>query len=447
MLSHAEKAKKQLEEINSVQSKVPQLPWVSTRLFYGWIIVAAGVITQFFQGITSQGFTTYLDLLQKDFGWSKAVLAGPRSISSVESSVLGPISGWSVDKFGPRRMVAIGVFIMGSGFILFGSTNSLWMYYLSNIIIALGVAFEGLVIMSVAVNNWFRRRRAIAQSVMFVGYSLAGVIGIPLLVFSQTTLGWRNSAVACGIFIWAVGFPCSLLIRTKPEAHGLLPDGDTTESIARAAAGGETRKEEYNFSLREAVRTRAFWFLAVGWALGSMGMGAAQVHLFLHLEEDVGLSRTTAAVVWTIASIANVPSRLIGGFLGDKVGKNLILGLSGVLMATSMFILGVATGLHMALVFAILYGIGWGIRTPVMSAVQGEYFGRKSMGVIFGWLQSLSLPFTIAAPVVAGYMADVQGSYRLTFIVMSFVMLIGGMVMFLAIPPRPRQYATSQPAH
>jgi MFS family permease len=429
-----------LDKTLPVPSNLPQVPGVSKRLFYGWIIVSVGVVTQFFQGITAQGFTTYLDMLQKDFGWSKAVLAGPRSVTSVESSVIGPLSGWLVDKFGPRRMVTIGIFIMGAGFILFGATNSLWMYYLSNVVIALGVAFEGLVIMSVAVNNWFRRRRTIAQSVMFLGYSLAGVAGIPALVYSQTIMGWRSSAVACGLIIWAVGFPCSLLLRTKPETYGLLPDGDTAESIARSAAAGGHAKQEYNFTLREAVHTRSFWYLALGWALSSIGMGAAQVHLFLHLEEDVGLTRTTAALVWTVASISNVPSRLIGGFLGDRMPKNLTLGLSSLLMAIAMFILGVASGAELAFLFGVLYGIGWGIRTPVMSAVQGDYFGRKSMGVIFGWLQSLSLPFTIAAPVVAGYMADVQGTYRLTFIVMSFVMLAGAVTMCLGVAPKlPRR--------
>jgi hypothetical protein len=127
---------------------------------------------------------------------------------------------------------------------------------------------------------------------MFMGYSLAGVVGVPGLVFSQTMLGWRASAVACGLIIWAVGFPCSLLLRTRPESYGLLPDGDAAESPGRAASRGTAARVEHNFTVRQAVKTRAFWFLAIGYALGSLGMGAAQVHLFLHLEEGVGLSRS-----------------------------------------------------------------------------------------------------------------------------------------------------------
>lgn len=426
-----------VEHRNSAPLQVPQFPWIGKRPFYGWVIVAVGMVTQFLQGIASQGFSTYLTPLQQDFGWSRAVLAGPRSVTQVQNSVLGPVEGFLIDRYGPRRMVGIGVFLIGLGLILFGLTNSLWMYYLASIVIAFGTGLQGLLVMSVAVNNWFRRKRTIAQSVMLLGFSMAGVVGVPALVLTQTSMGWRTSAIASGLVIWVVGFPCSMLLRTKPEPYGLLPDGDAPSATVQAVAGPGQPGAEYDFTLREALRTRAFWLLAVGSAIGNLGMGAVQVHLFLHLEQGVGLERTTAALVWTVASLSNIPSRLVAGFLGDRLPKNLMVGFATSLMAVSVFVLGVANTVQLAFAYAVLYGIGWGMRTPVMNAMQGEYFGRGSQGVIRGWLQSLSLPFTIAAPVVAGYLADVQGGYRFTFIIMAFVMLAGSALMFLATRPTP----------
>ena len=417
--------------------KLPRLPWISDKLFYGWVIVASGVVTQFFQGLANQGFSTYLDSLQKEFGWSRAVLAGPRSVTQVENSILGPIEGFLVDKFGPRRMVAAGTFIMGLGLILFGLTNNLFMYYLSNIIIALGTGFQGILVMSVAVNNWFRRKRSIAQSVMLLGFTMAGVVAVPLLVLVQTRLNWQISAIGSGILIWVVGFPCSILLRTRPEHYGLLPDGDAPGAASQSTNGSRQTTEEYDFTLRQAIRTRAFWLLSIGQAIGSFGMGAAQVHLFLHLQQGVGLSKMTASFVWMVASIANIPSRLAGGFLGDRLPKSLMVGLSMVFMSVSLFVLGMATSLPMAMTYAVLYGIGWGMRTPVVNAMQGEYFGRKSQGLIRGWLSTVSLPFTIAAPVIAGYIADLQGNYKWTFIIMSFVSLAGAALIFIARPPKP----------
>lgn len=422
---------------SSGQSKVPHIPMIGNRLFYGWVIVFVGVVTQFFQGLSSQGFATYLSFLQRDFGWSRAVLAGPRSIASIEGAIIGPLEGFLMDRFGPRIMVTIGVFIMGLGFILFGLTNSLWMYYLANIIIALGTGFQGMIIMSVAVNKWFRRRRTIAQSVMLLGFSMAGVVGVPLLVLTQAMFSWQISAIGSGLLIWAVGFPSSMLLRSEPEPYGLLPDGESSVTVSSDGTKSSNVRDEHSFTLREALRTRAFWCLTFGWAIGSLGMAAGQVHLFLHLEQGVGLLPATAALVWTVASLSNIPARLLGGFFGDRLPKNLLLGFSTFLMALSMFFLAVAGSVQTALIYAVLYGIGWGIRTPVMNAVQGEYFGRKSMGVIFGMLQSLSVPFNIAAPVLAGYLADVQGTYRWTFIAISFIMMAGTVIISLATHPKP----------
>ena len=414
---------------------LPKIPFFGERIFYGWVIVAVGMVGQFLQGIAFQGFTTYLGPLHNGFGWNRAILAGPRSVTQVQSAVLGPVEGYLIDSLGPRKVVMSGVFILGLGFILFGFIDSLWMYYLASMVIVLGTGLQGLLVLSVTVNNWFRRRRTIANSIMLLGFSAAGIVGVPLLVFLQTSIGWRESAIGSGLVVWVVGLPCAMLLRTKPELYGLQPDGDSSPLNENSGSGRSSEVVDYDFTLRQSLMTRAFWFVAVGSALGNLGMGTAQVHLFLHLEQGLGFERTTAAFVWMVASISNVPSRLIGGILGDRMPKNFIVGFATFSMAISVFILGIADRVSLAFAYAIFYGIGWGIRTPVMNALQGEYFGRQSQGVIRGWLQSIGIPFSIAAPVLAGYMADIQGDYRMTFIVTSFVMLIGA--FFMAAAKRP----------
>ena len=420
-------------------STLPRLPLLGTRVFYGWIVVFIGFVNQLAQGLVNQGFSSYADLLSRDFGWSKAVLAGPRSITSVQNSILGPISGHLVDRFGPRIVVGAGMAITGLGLVVLGMTNSLWVYYVANIMMALGLSVGGMLVMSVAVNNWFRRRATLAQSLMLLGFSLAGVFGVPLLVFLQTTLGWRHSATWTGIAVIAIGVPCSMLLRTRPEDFGQLPDGDAPGAQVRPA-GKVAFDVEHSFTLRQAVRTRAFWLLAFGWSVISLSTGVVQVHLFLHLGREaggVGLARTTIAAVWSVAAVSNIPARLIGGFLGDKLPKNLTLGAAGLLMAGSVFALATATSFGTALLFAVPYGIGWGMSTPVMNSAQGEYFGRRSLGAIRGSLQLAALPFTIAAPVVVGHMADQQGTYRWAFMVISSVMVVGAGLVFLARRPGP----------
>ena len=422
------------------QTRGKSLPFGGKGPFYGWVIVGVGVVTQFFQGVTNQGFSSYLPFLHAKFGWSKAVMAAPRSVSQVDNSVLGPIEGYLVDKFGPRVIATIGIFFMGLGLILFGLTNSLWLYFVANIVIDIGTGLEGLLIMSVAVNNWFRRKRTLAQAIMLLGFSMAGLVGVPALGLVQTNLNWQSAAIGSGLIIWIFGFPCAQLLRTSPEPYGLYPDGAGSADLNSVNKTSRYLPSEYDFSLKEAFRTPTFWFLAVGWALGGMGMGVAQTHLFLHLEATEGgvsLTHATATLVWSVASFSNIPCRLLGGILGDRLPKNILLGIASILMAVSVYILATADSLKMALAFAVVYGIGWGIRTPVMNALQADYFGRRSLGKIIGWLQSLSLPVTIAAPIIVGYVADVQGTYRLAFSVTALISLFGSAAIFMARQPRP----------
>ncbi len=438
----------QLPNDSGTSPQAPRLPISQSKLFYGWIIVGVGFVNQVAQGLVNQGFSAYADVLSAEFGWSKAALAGPRSITSVQNSMLGPLTGFLVDRFGPRIVVGAGMSITGLGLVLLGITNAMWVYYVANILMALGLSVGGMLVMSVAVNNWFRRRATLAQSMMLLGFSLAGVFGVPLLVFLQSALGWRHSATWTGIAIIVIAVPCSFLLRQRPETFGLLPDGDSPGTHAQAN-GGPPLVTEHNFTLGQAVRTRAFWLLAFGWSVISLGTGVVQVHLFLHLGQGsggVGLERTTVALVWSVASISNIPARLLGGFLGDRLPKNLTLGMAGLFMAGSVFALALATSFTTALFFAVPYGIGWGMSTPVMNSAQGEYFGRRSLGAIRGSLQLAALPFTIAAPVVVGHMADTQGTYRWAFIMISTVMVLGAGLVFLAKRPTAPYKDTVRPA-
>ncbi len=419
----------------SEESQAPRYPWVGKKPFYGWIIVLIGAVTQFFQGIASQGFSSYMDLLQAEFGWTKAALSGPRSITQIEGAITGPIEGWLVDKLGPRKVVTAGLLVTVAGYALFGLTANYVMYFLSSMVITLGIGLQGLLVMSVTVNNWFTRKRTIAQALMGLGYSLAGVAGVPLLVQIQNSLGWQASCFITAAAVLVIGLPFALLLKAKPETIGEIPDG---RKSVQTIPDKHTVYQSYDFTLKQAFQAKSFWLLSMGSSIGNLGILAAQLHLFLHLMEGpAGMERDTVSLVWMVASLSNIPARLIGGYLGDRLPKNIMLGISMVLMSAAVYILAIADSAGMAFIFSVVFGIGWGIRTPILNAIQGEYFGRQSQGVIRGWLNSLGLPILVAAPIVAGYMADVQGTYEYAFSIMAGIMLIGAFMVFIATHPAP----------
>src|SRR3990172_7775122 len=123
-----------------------------SRVFYGWWIVVSGFGIQFLSaGLLSQSYGAYVVLLREDFGWSKTALSAAYSMQQVESALLGPLQGWIIDRFGPRAVIRVGLVILGLGFMLLSQINSLGMFYVAFITIAVGMSLSSFLPLTVAV--------------------------------------------------------------------------------------------------------------------------------------------------------------------------------------------------------------------------------------------------------------------------------------------------------
>ncbi|MSP78514.1 MAG: MFS transporter [Dehalococcoidia bacterium] len=417
-----------------------QIPWVTPgakKPFYGWVIVTSGFIDQFITGLAMQGFSSYLGLLGGEFGWSRKALAFPRSLTQAEGALLGPLNGWLVDKFGPRKIMTIGMVILGAGLILFGLIQNQWQYIAVNMFIAIGTSLAGLLVVTVAANNWFRRKRTSAIAIMTFGFSLSGIIGIPLVVLIQTNYGWREALIATGIMVWVLGVPACLLMKSNPESMGLLPDGDQPgETQAGAARRGSSRAGLVDFTFKEALRTKSFWYLCVGNGLNNLVMSAVTVNFFLHVEQGVGLSHNTAAFAFAFMSAVNLGGRMAGGILGDRYSKRLLLALSLAGTAVAVVFLAVAQDIVFVLVFGAIHGFAWGLRTPALNSIMGDYFGRTHYGKILGMLSALATPLSIFGPLVSAAAADGLGNYTLTFLIAAGVGGLSAVMYGVSGPPK-----------
>ena len=424
------------------------------RFFYGWVIVGSGFLAQLILGIGSQAFTTYLVPMEREFGWTRAQLAGPRSVIGAETAILGPVQGFLVDRIGPKAVMGLGVFLLGLGMVLFGLIDNMWQYYAANILGGVGSSLCGILVVSTAVNTWFRRKRTMAMAIATVGFSVAGIVAVPIIVWIQATLGWRAAAIASGVAIWIIGIPTTLVLRPSPEAMGLLPDGDDAATVAAAAAERAATPHAsgsgmLDFATGEAMRTSAFWLIGSGSGLYILVQSSVFVHLFLHLEQGVGMSRVNAALALTILNTVNIGGRLMGGWLGDRYRKHTTLAIGSLGTGIAMIMLALATSAAPVFAFAVIFGLCWGVRVPLVNSVAGDYFGRASYGKILGALQLISSPLGIVGPAATGYIADVQGDYRMVLTALGVLAMLSGVMFFLvrpsAIPARLRSEAASTP--
>jgi sugar phosphate permease len=408
-------------------------------VFYGWWIVAVGVVTNMLlTGVMMQAYGAYVVMLREQFGWSRTALGAGFSVMRAEIGLLGPLEGWLIDRFGPRTIVRVGLVLFGVGLMLFSQVQTLWMFYIAIFIVAVGAALGGFLPFTVTVVNWFDRRRSTALGILLTGFA-AGALVVPLVAWSMETFGWRTTAFTSGVVVLAVTFPLTWLIRTRPEDYGYLPDGDppraTATSFGESGMTELERTEVRDFTAREALRTPAFWHLAIGHGSALLIVAALTVHLIAHLTESRDFTVAQAAMVVLFLTVIQITGQLSGGMLGDRFDKRMVVVGCMVLHAVGLLVLAYASALWMVILFAVLHGIGWGVRGPLMASMRAEYFGRSSFGTIMGFSTLISTVGMITGPLLAGILYDVQGTYTLGFTVLAAMALLGGTSFLLARKP------------
>jgi len=410
--------------------------------FYGWVIVASGAGSMALgSAFLFHAFGTYVVLLQDEFGWSRTTLALAFAMQRVESGLLGPIDGWLVDRFGPRRMMIIGVLIFGVGFIIFSQIQSLFGFYVAFLVMALGNALGSFLPASVAVVNWFIRKRTTALALMMLGLAVGGLVQ-PIIATGLESIGWRNMAFISGILIVSIGIPLATLLRHHPEESGWQPDGIRSQLITDSSENIKPIQlhDEINFTAIQALKTKAFWYIGIGHSLSLLVMGAINVHLIAYLHESLGFSLTIAASMITVMTLTQVVGQLVGGFLGDKFDKKwLIVGVMFV-NAASLMILAFAAHIWLIIIFAILNGATFGARIPLTTSIRADYFGGKFYGTITGFSSVLAMWGMIFGPLIAGGSYDLLGSYTPGFICLSLLAGAGSFIFcFVRKPEIPQR--------
>jgi sugar phosphate permease len=332
--------------------------------------------------------------------------------------------------------MACGVVLFSLSFMLFSAVDSLWAYYGACLLMAIANSFLGLLVVGVSLNRWFRRKRTTATGLAVTGFALAGMIFIPTIVWVQAAYGWREAALGTGVGMLLLGLPIVLLMRDAPEPYGLLPDGekpDSTGGIGRAQARGGGL---VNFTVRQALRTRAYWQIAIATTLGMLIQSAVVVHQFVYFE--LLMDRETAALVLSELNAFNIAGRILGGMLGDRMPKHWLMALNLLLVAGAMLLLAFGASLVPFLVYGAFFGFSWGVRAAVQGSLLGDYYGRAAFGRIAGLMQTIAAPAAIFAPVLIGAVVDVAGGYQVPFLLLAGLGVVGAVLFFAASrPPDP----------
>lgn len=399
-----------------------------------WWIVILGCITHATNtGFAYFGLSAFFPSFEKEFGWSRTAISGAFSLARIESGLLGPIEGYFVDRFGPRRMMYVGIFMCCAGFVALSYVYSLPTLYMAIVLgIVLGSSLGYHMPISLLIAQLFLERRSLAFGIFRSGPGLSGAM-VPIIGWIIVTWGWRSAAIVSAALLFLIGFPIALAInsiaqREKAERERL----DHAVHGGKAAHGGD----DPQFTLKEVVRLPAFWFLSVAMALRHMVTEGVSVH-FVILLVDRGWSTEAGSTLLGVSAFIGVPARLAAGWLGDLVDKRKLIIALLLALAGSVAFMGISGHPMLFTTCMIIYSLAYGGLAASQEPIRADYFGTKAFATIQGVSRTITTIGTFMGPLIAGYVHDVTKSYAIAFGIFAGSALLSTLFMLLAKKPQP----------
>ena len=379
-------------------------------------------------------FSVFLVPLVEEFGWSRGLTAGALSLSTVVQGLLAPVTGMLVDRVGPRRVVLGGVVLLGSAPLLNATVHAPWHLYLyTGVLGAIGLVGLGWVPMGVLLSQWFVERRGRAVGVAFSGMGVGVFVIGPLTQALVTAVGWRTASATLG-----AGALCLLLPLVwwgarepdvgEPRGEGLgasgvssgrgLPLSATTLRASVVPSRGGPPVPAPDPSPRYALRTRAFWALFLAYFFTPLAVFPVSAHQ-VAFAIDLGIEPLVAATVFGLMGLMSSLGRPGFGLAADRFGGPLSATVSFACTACgALALLALETSARTTWlgVYAILFGLGFGARGPIITAMASDLFGGRRFGAIYGVLNLGNGLGAALGPWFAGFVHDVTGSYRIAFV-------------------------------
>jgi len=402
-----------------------------STIYYGWwVVLACFIINLYVGGIIFFSFTAFFEPIQREFGWSYTQISIATSLRGLEMGIFAPIVGFLVDRFGFRKLLLGGSVIIGIGLVVLSFTQSLLMFYLCFLLIALGAGGCTSVVTLTAVAVWFRKNVGLAMGIMASGFGAGGLI-VPLVVFLIDACGWRLTLVILGAGMWLLGIPLSLIVRDRPEHVGLSPEGLGAES-SQATPEGE-RPVSTTGAFVEMIKRRSFLYLNIAETVRMMAVTAVVIHMMPYLS-SLGIPRSTSGAVAAALPLVSIAGRFGFGWWGDRFDKRIVMAATFLMMSAGAFAFCYVRSTGVLLLFLLLFAPGFGGSMVLRGAILQEYFGMAYFGKMIGIILGSASIGGIVGPTLAGWAFDTTGSYTSVWYGLCG---ISGAAIFLVMKMKP----------
>jgi MFS family permease len=366
-------------------------------------------------------FGVFFKAFQDEFLWGRTITSGVYTAYQLSGCVVGLLTGWLTDRYGPRRTVTAGGIAIGIG-LLFASRieTPLQLYLVYSIFLSFGISVAWVPLMA-TVSRWFIRKRGLALGLVGSGVGL-GTATVPLLAgYLITTVDWRFAYVSIGLAAIILITSAAVFLKRDPDETGTHPYGEETN----ANAGVDTAA---GISLTKAIRNRNLWMLFFTFMMVCIGTFMVMTHITRYAL-DAGLNPMMAAGIVSAIGIGNIFGKTSMGSISDRIGIRPALVICLVGQGLVMLLLNSVSGAIGFYVTAVLFGFFFGGWVPLFPALTGAIFGVRYLGMVFSFVTLGSGIGSALGPVIAGYVYDTTQSYFIAFTTGALLSLAAAIVL------------------
>jgi MFS family permease len=418
------------------------------RTFYGWYIALVGAASYALGYGSRYSFSVIFPSLLEEFHWPRDITAAMLSVHVLIYGIMAPITGYLVDRSGPRKTMVMGAILLSLGLALSHWGNQFWHFWISfGLLSGMGLCMIGAVPFTTIIRNWFERKRGLALSLLFLGSG--GAFGCyPAIAWLIDRTGWRNTFLIEGLVLAGVMIPLILsVVRYHPRELGLLQDGIPERNnrplspIQRNMQIVDPEWTSVDWTLAKAIRTKHFWLLCLTtFSLWGIVQGVLLTH-HVAFAIDVGYPKIYASSVLALFGLSYALGTL-GSLISDRIGREITVTVGTAVGISGMMILMLirdASHPWMLYYYATMLGLSNGLCSPTIAAAITDIFQGRRVGAIVGavWF-AFAVGGTIG-PWLGGWLFELNGNYFAAFVVAMALFLVACGAIWLAAPRKVRR--------
>ncbi|HDP81383.1 MAG TPA: MFS transporter [Spirochaetes bacterium] len=411
------------------------------KRFYGWYLIAV----LWFVYFTNLGFVYYggnlvNTFMVKELGMSRSTLGlGYTIFMYLQGGFMGPLIALVINKKGIRFSLALGCFLVFTGSLLMATwvSGKAGYFAVFGVMMGLGVGFGGILPVQTGAALWFKRKRALALSIVLTAAGIGGFAAAPSItaLIGMSGGSWRHGWLGVALFAGISFFLSLLFVRNRPSDLGQAPDGGETapaREVSPSAPG--VHRTDRVWTLKEALSTGALWCVFIGIICLLVPYTFCVGHGVIHLL-DRGFSRELASLSLGLVTLFSIAGRLVGGVLGDRFEPRKIWAAAMLVCCGGLTAIMNAHSPMSVYLYAGLLGTGFGMAFVQLPAMVANYYGADALPTVLGTLSPVYAVFTATAPFAAGLLYDTVGGYGAAFAGSIVLLLAGTAALLMARPP------------